>query len=85
MVLTLGCTIRLENRKIYNKDLAEAKQFYGKGLEKELEVGDRIRFLWDQRIGDKSYAIFKAGDGEYRMMERSSCLGIRQDEEVSIF
>jgi len=76
---------RLENRRVYNKDLAEAKQFYGKGLEKELEVGDRVRFLRDQKIGEKSYAIFKTGDGEYRMMERIRCLGIRQDEEVSIF
>ena len=76
---------RLESRRVYNKDLAEAKQFYGKGLEKELEAGDSVKYLWDKQIGDKNYAIFKAGEGEYRMMERNRCIGIRQYEEVNIY
>ena len=42
---------RLESRRVYNKDLAEAKELYGKGLEKELEVGDSAMYLWDKQIG----------------------------------
>jgi len=75
---------RLENRRLYNSDLAKAESFYGQKLNKEFKLEEHVKYLWGEDIGKNRYAIFKTEQGEYKMMNWNRCLGIRQDEQARI-
>lgn len=75
---------RIEERRIYKKDLAEVERFYGEKIGKEFKTGEYAWFIKEERIGKDNYGIFEASKGEYKMMNMDRCFDMRKNEQIMI-